>query len=68
MIQLSATYYKRILSFCFASPVELVIKTFTKAELDTIIANSALIQVQCTKISGVHPTLLHDGTTSGTTI
>lgn len=40
----------------------------TKSELDNLISNNALIPGSYYIISGVHPTLYDDGTSSGTTI
>jgi hypothetical protein len=42
--------------------------TVTKAELDALITASELIAGATYKITGVHPALYNDGTTSGTTI
>ena len=42
--------------------------TKTKAEIDALISTNALVKGATYKITGVHPTLYDDGTTSGTTI
>ena len=42
--------------------------TKTKAEIDTLIAGGDLVSGALYEITGVHPTLYDDGTTSGTTI
>ena len=42
--------------------------TKTKAEIDTLIAANGLVAGATYEITGVHPTLYDDGTTSGTTI
>jgi hypothetical protein len=44
------------------------IVTKTKAEIDTMISGNTLVAGQWYEITGVHPTLYDDGTTSGTTI
>jgi hypothetical protein len=58
---------KEYIASILAIPVKSVIE-LTKAELDTATANSTLIPGTLYKISGVHPSLYNDGTTSGTTI
>ena len=42
--------------------------TKTKAEIDTLIAGGDLVAGALYEITGVHPTLYDDGTTSGTTV
>ena len=42
--------------------------TKTKAEIDTLIAGNDLVAGALYEITGVHPTLYDDGTTSGTTV
>ena len=42
--------------------------TKTKAEIDTLIAGNDLVAGAMYEITGVHPTLYDDGTTSGTTV
>ena len=42
--------------------------TKTKAEIDTLIAGNDLVKNALYEITGVHPTLYDDGTTSGTTV
>ena len=42
--------------------------TKTKAEIDTLIAGDDLVAGALYEITGVHPTLYDDGTTSGTTV
>ena len=42
--------------------------TKTKAEIDALIAGNNLVKNALYEITGVHPTLYDDGTTSGTTI
>ena len=42
--------------------------TKTKAEIDTLIAGNDLVAGALYEITGVHPTLYNDGTTSGTTV
>ena len=42
--------------------------TKTKAEIDTLIAANELVAGALYEITGVHPTLYDDGTTSGTTV
>ena len=43
-------------------------ETKTKAEIDTLIAGNDLVAGALYEITGVHPTLYDDGTTSGTTV
>ena len=42
--------------------------TKTKAEIDALIAGNNLVKNALYEITGVHPTLYDDGTTSGTTV
>ena len=42
--------------------------TKTKAEIDTLIAGKDLVAGALYEITGVHPMLYDDGTTSGTTV
>ena len=42
--------------------------TKTKAEMDALIASNDLVAGALYEITGVHPTLYDDGTTSGTTV
>ena len=42
--------------------------TKTKAEIDALIAGDDLMAGALYEITGVHPTLYDDGTTSGTTV
>ena len=42
--------------------------TKTKAEIDALIAGNDLVKNALYEITGVHPTLYDDGTTSGTTV
>ena len=42
--------------------------TKTKAEIDALIAVNNLVKNALSEITGVHPTLYDDGTTSGTTV
>ena len=43
-------------------------ETKTKAEIDALIAGNDLVKNALYEITGVHPTLYDDGTTSGTTV